>query len=113
MSSSSAHVTAFLPPRADECATAARALLARGVGAVVLTLGERGCMLMDQTTGPTDGPLIVPVPVSLTMRARVIDTVGAGDGFLGGTVGYVGRDNDVESEITNTSRLGNDHCSVR
>jgi len=79
-------VTAFLPPRADECATAARALLARGVGAVVLTLGERGCMLMDQTTGPTDGPLIVPVPVSLTMRARVIDTVGAGDGFNAGFI---------------------------
>jgi ribokinase len=52
---------------------AARELLARGVGAVVLTLGEHGCLLVD-------GDSVTEVPVE---PVRAVDTTGAGDAFVG------------------------------
>ncbi len=52
---------------------AARELLARGAGAVVLTLGERGCLVVDG-----EGTTLLPVP-----QAQVVDTTGAGDAFVG------------------------------
>jgi ribokinase len=58
---------------------AARELLARGAGAVVLTLGERGCLVVDgnETT-------LLPAP-----RVQAIDTTGAGDAFVGSLAVYV------------------------
>jgi ribokinase len=52
---------------------AARELLARGAGSVVVTLGERGCVVVDG-----DGAVDVPVE-----RVRAVDTTGAGDAFVG------------------------------
>jgi ribokinase len=52
---------------------AARELLARGAGSVVLTLGERGCLVVEG-----DDALHVPVE-----QVRAIDTTGAGDAFVG------------------------------
>jgi ribokinase len=52
---------------------AARELLARGAGAVVLTLGERGCLVVE------DGAA-VHLPVEFI---RAVDTTGAGDAFVG------------------------------
>jgi len=52
---------------------AARELLARGVGAVVLTLGERGCLVVE-------GDSATHVPVE---QVRAVDTTGAGDAFVG------------------------------
>jgi ribokinase len=52
---------------------AARALLDRGVGAVVLTLGERGALVVD-----TAGAEAVP-----SFPVRVVDTTAAGDAFCG------------------------------
>jgi ribokinase len=52
---------------------AARELLARGVGAVALTLGEDGCLLVD-------GDSVTEVPVE---PVRAVDTTGAGDAFVG------------------------------
>lgn len=55
--------------------TAARALLARGVGAVVITLGGQGALYCDGAT-----TLHCPA-----MRlGKVVDTTGAGDAFNGG-----------------------------
>jgi ribokinase len=56
---------------ADEAA--ARELLARGAGAIVLTLGERGCLVVE-------GDTAVEVPVE---RVQAVDTTGAGDAFVG------------------------------
>jgi ribokinase len=58
------------PGGAEACA---RALLARGVRRVVLTLGERGALI----AGP-EGVSCVPAP-----RVRAVDTTGAGDAFTG------------------------------
>jgi ribokinase len=52
---------------------AARELLARGAGSVVLTLGDRGCLVVE-------GETAVHVPVE---QVRAIDTTGAGDAFVG------------------------------
>jgi ribokinase len=57
----------------EEAERAARVLLERGAGAVILTLGERGSLLVNEQ-GTTY--------VSAT-SVRAVDTTGAGDAFIG------------------------------
>lgn len=59
---------------AEDVDTAAHILLAKGAGAVVVTLGERGCALFQ----PNSQALYVPGHSMV-----VIDTIGAGDTFTG------------------------------
>lgn len=59
---------------APDIETAALRLLQRGVGALVVTLGERGCALFR----PNAAPLWVP-----GYAMQVVDTIGAGDTFTG------------------------------
>lgn len=58
-----------------EAEAAADALLARGVGACIITLGEKGALYRDRTRS-------VHVPV--ISAGKVLDTTGAGDAFNGG-----------------------------
>jgi ribokinase len=53
---------------------AARELLTRGAGSVVLTLGERGCLVVEGETAAVEVP-VEPV--------HAVDTTGAGDAFVG------------------------------
>jgi len=57
----------------EEAEAAARILLGRGAGRIVLTLGERGSLLVDQHTVQH-----VPAP-----KVQAVDTTGAGDAFMG------------------------------
>ncbi len=57
----------------DQCEAAARELRRRGVGAVILTLGERGSMVV---TG--EGAVHIPAE-----KIRAVDSTGAGDAFVG------------------------------
>jgi ribokinase len=57
----------------EETEAAARALLQRGAGMVILTLGERGSLLVTATDS-------VHVPA---MPVKALDTTGAGDAFMG------------------------------
>lgn len=59
----------------DEAKTAASALLAKGVGAVVITLGGQGALYHDSQR--TIHAPIIPA-------GKVVDTTGAGDAFNGG-----------------------------
>ena len=59
---------------APDIETAAQRLLQRGVGALVVTLGEKGCALFR----PDAAPLWVP-----GHAMQVVDTIGAGDTFTG------------------------------
>ncbi|MES2666012.1 MAG: ribokinase [Pseudomonadota bacterium] len=59
----------------DEAIAAADALMARGVGAVVITLGSNGALYRDRTQ-------TVHVPV--VSAGPVVETTGAGDAFNGG-----------------------------
>jgi ribokinase len=62
------------PVSTDEDAqAAAEELLMRGAGAVILTLGERGCLVVTPQSA-------THVPVE---PVRAIDTTGAGDAFVG------------------------------
>jgi ribokinase len=60
-------------PIGGEEEAAARELLARGVGAVVLTLGDRGCLVVDADSARH----LAVEPV------EAVDTTGAGDAFIG------------------------------
>jgi ribokinase len=67
-------LTGIKPVDADSCGGAAKALRARGIGVVVLTLGERGAYVFS-----SEGGFHVPArPV------KVVDTTAAGDAFVGG-----------------------------
>lgn len=57
----------------EEAVIQAEVLRARGAGAVVLTLGERGCLVVDE-----DGPTELPAD-----QVEAVDTTGAGDAFVG------------------------------
>jgi ribokinase len=59
----------------DEARLAAQALLARGVGAVVITLGDKGALYCDATQ-------VIVCPV--ISAGPVVETTGAGDAFNGG-----------------------------
>ena len=57
----------------EEARTAAGELLERGAGAVILTLGDRGCLVVT-----LEAEKYVPVE-----RVQAVDTTGAGDAFVG------------------------------
>jgi ribokinase len=57
----------------EEAETAAGGLLERGAGMVILTLGERGSLLVN-----SDGSAHVPA-----QPVKALDTTGAGDAFVG------------------------------
>jgi ribokinase len=61
----------------EEAETAARGLLERGASMVILTLGERGSLLVN-----SDGNAHVPA-----QPVKALDTTGAGDAFVG-SLGY-------------------------
>ncbi|MCX7840792.1 MAG: ribokinase [Anaerolineae bacterium] len=63
-----------------ESERAARALLARGVRTVIVTLGERGALLVT----PETAEHIVPIAVNAT------DPTGAGDAFIGSLAVFLG-----------------------
>jgi ribokinase len=65
---------------------AADALLARGVGAVVITLGDKGALYRDRTRS-------VHVPV--ISAGKVVETTGAGDAFNGGFAVALSEGRDV------------------
>lgn len=61
--------------------TQAKVLRDRGAGAVVLTLGERGCVVVDDA-GSTELP---------SEAVEVVDTTGAGDAFVGSLAHFLAR----------------------
>lgn len=69
-----------------EAEAAADALLARGVGAVVMTLGEKGALYRDRQQS-------VHVPV--ISAGPVVETTGAGDAFNGGFAVALSEGRDV------------------
>jgi ribokinase len=75
--SETALLTGLPVETAAEAEQAARTLLARGVGAVVLTLGGRGAMLLEGD----DPARLLPAHT-----VEVVDTTAAGDAFVGALV---------------------------
>jgi ribokinase len=73
----------------EEAAAAARALLARGAGEVILTLGERGSLLVSE--GRTEH-----IPAK---KVKTLDSTGAGDAFIGSLAFFVARGKDLPEAI--------------
>ena len=64
----------------EEAESAARALLARGAGAVILTLGERGSLVVTP-----DSAQHVPA-----QAVKAVDSTGAGDAYVGSLAYFLG-----------------------
>jgi ribokinase len=62
-----------------EAEGAARDLLERGPGAIVLTIGDRGALLVD-----AEGAHHVPA-----MKVEAVDSTGAGDAFVGSLAVFI------------------------
>ena len=64
----------------EQCEAAARELLRRGAGAVILTLGERGSMVVTP-----DSAASIPAE-----KVAAVDSTGAGDAFVGSLAYFLG-----------------------
>ncbi|MBN9122928.1 MAG: ribokinase [Planctomycetes bacterium] len=79
----------------DEAEAAARELLGRGPRNVVLTLGERGCLVL------TNGEVtVIPAPL-----VEAADTTGAGDAFVGSLAVFLARGADLVTAARNANRV--------
>jgi len=85
---SEAAMLAGLPP--DQPEAAATALLARGVGVVIVTLGPAGVLVAQRgkATRHFDG-----------FRVKAIDTTAAGDALNGGLAAALARGDDLETAV--------------
>lgn len=78
----------------DQIAAAAEALLAQGVGRVIVTLGARGARLF----GP-EGAVCIPAH-----PAQPVDTTGAGDAFIGSFARFWTESRDTTDALTRAAR---------
>jgi ribokinase len=77
----------------EDAKAAAAALRARGPRAVIVTLGERGVLLVDE-----EGPYHVQA-----RRVRVVDTTGAGDAFVGSLACFLGEGQAFRPAVANAN----------
>jgi ribokinase len=75
---------------------AARLLLRRGCKAVIVTLGAKGALYLDQERALAVSSLHVPV----------VDTVAAGDAFCGAFASALARGEDLETGLTKATGAG-------
>lgn len=73
----------------SEAEAAARKLLSRGTGTVILTLGERGALLVDKDT-------VENIPA---VKVDAVDPTGAGDAFIGSLAVYLAEGLSLQDAI--------------
>jgi ribokinase len=82
---------------------AARSLLDKGFGTVIVTLGSRGALLTTQR----DARRIEPVPV------KAVDTTGAGDAFVGSFARFFAEGIPLEAALKQAARYAADSVTRR
>jgi ribokinase len=87
----------------SEIAAAARSLIAKGIGTVIVTMGSRGALL----TTPTQVERIAPI------RVTPVDTTGAGDAFVGSFARYFAAGLNVEAALDKAVRYAADSVTRR
>jgi len=75
---------------------AAKVLLDKGMSAIVLTLGERGALLLTQETTKA-------IPA---YKVDVIDTTAAGDAFCGALATFIAKDEPLEQAVACANAAG-------
>ena len=75
---------------------AAKNLLDKGMSAVVLTLGERGALLLTQETTKA-------IPA---YKVEVVDTTAAGDAFCGALATTIAKDEPLEQAVASANAAG-------
>lgn len=73
----------------EEAEKAARVLLQRGPRTVILTLGERGALLVDADSAEHIAPI----------KVKAVDPTGAGDSFIGSLAVFLGEGLDLRRAI--------------
>jgi len=79
----------------EEAESAAKVLIERGAASVILTLGERGSLLVTGTT--TEHVPVAPV--------KALDTTGAGDAFVGSLAFFLACGKSLSDSIKRASRI--------
>ena len=82
---------------------AARALLAKGIRTVVVTMGSRGALLVDEAGAR-------PVPPA---KVTPVDTTGAGDAFIGSFAHFYAETGDVAGALDIAARYAADSTTRR
>jgi ribokinase len=79
----------------DEVEAVARELMSRGAGSVVITLGERGCLVLT-----AEEATLVPAPT-----VEAVDTTGAGDAFIGSLAFFLARGDTLTAAAQRANRI--------
>ncbi len=87
-----------------EVEAAARSLIAKGIGTVIVTLGARGALLVTETDVV---PIASPGPVT------PVDTTGAGDAFMGCFARYYVETGDLLGSLGKAVRYAADSITRR
>ena len=87
----------------DAIAVAARTLMAKGIGTVIVTLGARGALLLT----PSETKAIAPILVT------PVDTTGAGDAFVGSFARYFAGGLSLEAALDKAVRYAADSVTRR
>jgi ribokinase len=93
--SEAAALTGLPVATAAEAEAAARELMSRGARNVIVTLGERGCLVVTPA-----GATTIPAPV-----VTAIDTTGAGDAFIGSLAYFLARGEDLLSAARRATHI--------
>jgi len=80
----------------DDARRAALALKQKGVGRVIITLGGKGALVVDDA----EPRVIAPIPV------KVVDTTGAGDAFNGGLAVALAEGRDLTQAVAFANATG-------
>jgi ribokinase len=86
-----------------EIAAAARTLIAKGIGTVIVTMGARGAMLATADT----------IRIISSVRVDPIDTTGAGDAFAGAFARYHAAGESLEQALEYAVRYAADSVTRR
>lgn len=87
----------------EDAVKAAQALVAKGVKQVVITLGSRGCLVVDK-----DSSHHVPAP-----KVKAVDTTGAGDCFTGAMLYFLARGRSLRDACTLATKVSAVSVTVR
>ncbi len=86
-----------------EVEVAARSLIAKGIGTVIVTLGARGALLVTADKATTIAPITV----------APVDTTGAGDAFIGSFARYFVDGGDLAAALHKAVRYAADSITRR